>query len=183
MMLELGPGTIPHPRVSVGLDLYHPIGTGRLDAATQPWPLVDGCVDEIYSSHFMEHVAKGDPLIHVMSEALRVLKPGGTFTVVHPLVGYTDDAGNGKLVAGWQPYADPTHVQFWWYPESLLYFCEGPFKPNADYGMPVWSELGPWIPEEHATQLLRHALRNPAPSESWWSVRGGWEGVARLVRP
>jgi hypothetical protein len=154
-----------------------------MDASTEQWPYDDSTIDEIYASHFLEHVAKGTPIIHVMSEALRVLKPGGTFTVVHPLVGWTDDIGDGHIVSGWQPYADPTHVQFWWYPESLLYFCEGPFKPNADYGMPVWATLGPVLDEATASLILdNHKMMNDGHG-SFWAVRAGWEGVARLVKP
>jgi hypothetical protein len=122
-------------------------------------------------------------LLHVMAESFRVLKPGGTFTMICPLVGYTDDGDRGRIVEGWQPYADPTHVNLWWFPEALMYFCEGPFKPNADYGHPTWLELGPRASEQQITQILQEELSRPATAMSWWAVRGGWEGVARLVKP
>lgn len=187
MMLELGGGTLPHPRADVVIDLHHPRNAPAQDATVTPWQaygedrwLADGAVDEVYASHFMEHIPKGQPIIDVMNEAWRVLRPGGTFTIVLPLVGWTSPHdGTGHLVNGWQPYADPTHVQPWWLPESLLYFCEGPFKPNADYGIRTWARLGDWIEPERVPNdwLLRGG------GESFWTVREGWEGVARLVKP
>lgn len=179
MMLELGPGTIPHKRTNIGLDLHHPRNSKPTDASVEKWPVKDEEVDEVYSSHFMEHVARGEPLLHVMSEAFRVLRPGGTFTMICPLVGFTNNEGTGQLVAGWQPYADPTHVNFWWFPEALMYFCEGPFKPNADYGGPTWAPLGPTVSEVDSVAML---AEDPIVTKTFWAVRGGWEGVARLVK-
>lgn len=181
MLVELGGGTNPHPRASIVIDLHHPKGAPASDATKTPW-LVYGpsgleaipsdSVDEVYSSHFMEHIHRGQPLLNVMNEAWRILKPGGTLTMVVPLVGYTLNDGSGHLVNSWQPYADPTHVNFWWFPEALLYFCDGPFKPNADYGIKVWSYLGTY---REYTDIDQEG--------SWWSIRYGWEGIAKLVKP
>jgi hypothetical protein len=181
-MLELGPGTKPHRRTRIGLDINHPKGCGPIDAGVDPWPLEDSSVTEVFSSHFMEHIPRGTPLIHVMTEAHRVLKPGGTFTMICPLVGYTND-NQCELVASWHAYADPTHVNLWWFPEAVMYFCEGPFHPEADYGYPIWEALGPRIGEAQVSKILEAERRTPATSQSFWAVRGGWEGVARLVRP
>lgn len=178
MLVELGGGTRPHPRADIIIDLHHPKNSPPQDAAVTPWTLSNmhrldsGCADEVYSSHFMEHIPRGQPLINVMNEAWRVLKPGGTFTMVVPLVGFTSPTGVGQLISGWQPYADPTHVNFWWFPEALLYFCEGPFKPNADYGIKVWAQLGAYVLNAHEDM-----------PGSWWSVRNGWEGLAKLMKP
>lgn len=192
MLVELGGGLHPHPRAEVVIDLRHPKNAPAQDACVTPWvtgsgvPIGDGTVDAVYASHFMEHVPKGQPIIDVMNEAWRILRPGGAFTMVMPLVGYTSAEWGGVAVNGWQPYADPTHVQLWWLPESLLYFCEGPFKPLADYGIRVWEALGPWIEPAVATAELEGHWHNPGghvEHRTFWSVRGGWEGVARLVKP
>lgn len=184
MMIELGGGTNPHPRADVVIDLHHPRNAVAQDATVTPWtataddwitrPLADGSADEVYASHFMEHIHRGQPLIDVMNEAWRVLRPGGTFDMVLPLVGYTDPFSGAPMSnqIGWQPWADPTHVNYWWFPEALLYFTEGPFKPHANYGMSTWAPLGPWM---HAD--------DPGRPTSWWTVRDGWEGSARLVKP
>jgi hypothetical protein len=135
----------------------------------------------------MEHIPRGQPLIDVMNEAWRVLKPGGTFTMIMPLVGYTDpmDGSPQSSHIGWQPWSDPTHVNFWWFPEALMYFCEGPFKPLADYGMRIWGPLGPFVSDHHASMYLQFQQQDSVMlnAESWWSVRSGWEGVARLTKP
>ena len=214
MMIDLGGGTLPHPRADVVIALHHPRHAPAQAAAVTPWTvdggdadtvnvrrigltpgliggptrlihhLKDGTVDEVYASHFMEHIHRGQPLIEVMNEAWRVLRPGGTFTMILPLVGFTDAAGNGQMVAGWQPYADPTHVNLWWFPEALLYFCDGPFKPHANYGIHVWGALGPEVDEAQASFFIDGYRTTPAYGPaSFWAVRGGWEGVARLVKP
>lgn len=193
MLVELGGGTNPHPRAEYVIDLHHPVNSGAQDAAVTPWNIFTGngrfadeVADEVYCSHFMEHVHRGQPLLNVMNEAWRILKPGGTFTMILPLVGYTDPVTGAPMSnqIGWQPWADPTHVNYWWFPEALLYFCEGPFKPHANYGINIWSALGGWVPEQEATTLLESSRLNPAPArDSFWSVRGQWEGIARLAKP
>lgn len=177
VLIELGGGTNPHPLADVVIDLHHPKNAPPQDASARPWianwHLSAGSADEVYASHFMEHIPHGQPLINVMNEAWRVLKPGGRFNMVLPLIGYTDPlSGNPmKNQIGWQPWADPTHVSFWWFPEALLYFCEGPFKPHADYGMNTWSPLGGWTEDPHS-----------APGGGW-AVKDGWEGWASLLKP
>lgn len=162
ILLELGGGSKPHPQVTYGIDSRHAVNAPTQDATQIPWlvgtgELADGSIDKIYSSHFMEHVPKGQATLAVMNEAWRVLRPGGTFTIICPLIGYTD-RGRGHLVERWEPYADPTHVQGWWFPESLLYFCEDGIEADADYGISKWR--------------LKH-----------WEVRDFWEGEAVLVKP
>jgi hypothetical protein len=189
MMIELGGGTNPHPRADVVIDLRHPKNAPAQDASETPWQvwpkdsqrpchIANLCYDEVYASHFMEHIAKGRPIINVMNEAWRVLKPGGTFTMIMPLIGWTREDGVGRLVNRWEPYADPTHVQGWWLPESLQYFCEGSLRADADYGIKRWAPLGPFVQPNAVFPYLHTSTQ-----ESFWSVRDGWEGIARLVKP
>lgn len=183
MLVELGGGTNPHPSADIVIDLHHPKGAPAQDASKAEWVsneslvratwLETSSVDEVYSSHFMEHIAKGQPLINVMNESWRVLKPGGRLNMKLPLVGYTNPM-NGRPESnqiGWQPWADPTHVSYWWFPEALLYFCEGPFKPHADYGMRTWCSLGPWVDDPFIAE------------HGGWHVADGWEGSASLIKP
>jgi hypothetical protein len=160
MKLDIGGGTKP-ARGYVNLDRTHGEGEWRREAQDTPWPIGDETVEAARASHFLEHVPKQDgQLIRVMNEIHRVLMMGAHFEIILPLVGYTDEITSeprSKQI-GWQPWADPTHVTFWWFPESLLYFCTGAFKPHSDYGIREWVLGG-------------------------WSVEDGWEGHATLIKP
>lgn len=178
MLVELGGGLSPHPEAEIIIDLRHPKNTTAQDASVTPWKtfdsyIPDNSVDRVYCSHFLEHIPAGQPKINIFNEAWRILKSGGVFDMIMPLVGYTDP-NNGQPMSnqiGWQPWADPTHVGFWWFPESLMYFCEGNFRPLADYGIKVWNQLGPFGPDPFSR-----------PNGGWF-VSGGWEGHARMVKP
>ena len=201
MLVDLGGGTLPHPRADVVIDLHHPRKAPAQNAGETPWVvhspyndinghLADASADEVYSSHFMEHIHRGQPLINVMNEAWRVLKPGGTYTMIMPLVGFTNPV-EGMLgkpwgapcsdQIGWQPWADPTHVNYWWFPEALKYFTPE-FGAHADYGIKMWSAVGGYIDQAEATRRIDRHKRSKVDYGSWWSVRDTWEGVAVLVK-
>lgn len=153
--VEIGGGTIPTPGFT-NLDKVH--GEGIWKRSIQEGiPVGDNSVDKVRASHVLEHISAGHDRIYTFNEIHRALKPTGEFEIILPLVGYTDTSGIGIMVEGWMPYADPTHISFWWAPESFLYFCEGPFKANADYGIKLWT--------------LDH-----------WRIEQGWEGHV-LMRP
>lgn len=162
--LEIGGGTNRYGLSTHVIDPYHPYSKFwtplcpeedylKFFAQDSTWPFEDESVSSVYASHVLEHIPAGRDRIHVMNEAHRVLKRGGNFDILVPLVGYED-----SFVGTWHAFADPTHVSYWWFPESLLYFCEGDFKPHADYGVKIW-QLGSW------------------------HVNNGFEGVARLIKP
>jgi SAM-dependent methyltransferase len=203
MLIEIGGGLNPHPAAAIIIDPIHPLAAPAQRAQDGPWmympkvaarqkgwmaasereneyaTLPDGCADEVYGSHVMEHIPRGGELISTMNEAWRVLRPGGCFTFLTPLVGFTEPRrSRGRLVATWQPYADPSHVNFWWLPEAVLYFCEGTFKAAADYGVKTWMPLGDFVPEKRVTDAMQ-----AVPAYSFWSVRYGWEGVVRIMKP
>lgn len=159
MKIDIGGGTNPAGGW-VNIDPVHGVQEQHRVRVQDGLPFDDNTIEAARASHVLEHIPAGDDRIKAMNEVHRVLKSGGTFEIILPLVGYTENEV-GHLVRGWQPYADPTHVAYWWFPESLLYFCEGPFKPHADYGICIWDTL----------------------HEEDWEVRGGWEGYAVLRKP
>jgi predicted SAM-dependent methyltransferase len=61
---------------SIGADIRHDL--------TKPLPFPDNSVEEIYSSHVLEHFTYPHPLLDVIRECLRVLKPGGRFRAAVP---------------------------------------------------------------------------------------------------
>lgn len=73
-----------------GVDIVHDLVNDR------PWPIASDSADELFCSHFVEHLYD---LCGFMDECYRILKDGGTMTLIHPY--YTS-------VRAWQ---DPTHVR------------------------------------------------------------------------
>ena len=105
----------------------------RIMDLNQKWKFDDSSVSELRAHDIFEHlwptqmvivkdqnqtptglqVRRTDvqPKIWVMNEAHRVLRPGGTLSLIVPT---TDGRG---------AYQDPTHVT-WWTPNDMFYFCE-----------------------------------------------------------
>ena len=66
-----------------GVDLHAPDAAIRWDL-TRPWEFArSDSVDELHSSHFIEHLT-GDEQIHFMNEAYRVLRVGCKLTLITP---------------------------------------------------------------------------------------------------
>jgi SAM-dependent methyltransferase len=134
MKVEIGGGTRTTEGF-VNLDPAHGEGEWRRKVQ-EGIPVPDGSCDVVRASHVLEHIPAGQERIDVFNEVHRALRPGGEFHIIVPLVGWTDNEGKGHMVDSWHPYADPTHVSFWWFPESLFYFVDGPVY--ADYGIEKW---------------------------------------------
>jgi len=66
---------------------------------TKPLPWADGTIDVCYTSHTVEHMSR-DEGRHLVSEAYRVLRPGGVLRVVVPdLHDVVDRYAGGRLLA------------------------------------------------------------------------------------
>lgn len=105
--LDLGCGRNLQPRFT-GVDR---IGKPETDASIVhnlffdfPWPFKDNSIKEVFASHVLEHVPRGDgyndPLFQVMDEIYRILKPGGLARFICPY--YTSV----------RAFQDPTHLRF-----------------------------------------------------------------------
>lgn len=197
MLIDLGGGLRPHPRADVVLDLHHPVNAPSQDLTRGRWfryppgdhespvplPIDAESVDELHASHFLEHVTKGEPLIHVMNEAWRILRPGGTFVFLLPLIGWSIASDVHRLIQRPEPWADLTHVSHWWFPQSLAYLQPTTNPAHVDYGFQPW-QVGDYIDENEATMRIEHhRTEGPDLGAPYWSVRGGWEGVAMIRKP
>lgn len=92
--VDLACGDQRHPGF-IGVDISPKVKPDVVhDLSLRPWPFEDDSVDEVYCSHFIEHV---DDLCEFMNELWRIMKPGGIAKFVAPY--YTS-------VRAWQ---DPTH--------------------------------------------------------------------------
>lgn len=85
----------------------------------RPWPFADNSVGVLKAHHIFEHLPD---IVHTMSEAFRVLAPGGWLFLEVPS---TDGRG------AWQ---DPTHVSFW-NENSIRYYTD---ERWAQYIRPAW---------------------------------------------
>jgi SAM-dependent methyltransferase len=93
-----------------GVDIVH-------NLTVYPWPFEDESVDEIHTSHYVEHIPhninnendKRDGLIQFMDECYRILKTGGKLNILVPF---------GSSIRAFQ---DPTHERFL-FKESFYYF-------------------------------------------------------------
>ncbi len=50
----------------------------------KPLPIPDKTVEAIYSSHVLEHFSYPEPLMGLLNECFRILKPGGSFSAALP---------------------------------------------------------------------------------------------------
>ncbi len=124
--LDLGCGLCPKEGFE-GVDFFTPTATHQVNLMKFPWPWKDNSVDEIFTSHFLEHLpmvfvdSKGnyslcpetpedrDLLFRFMDECWRIMKPNSKMTIIVP---------SGRSSRGFQ---DPTHRRFF-VSETFAYF-------------------------------------------------------------
>ena len=103
----------------------------------EPLPLSDNSVHKMVCRDFLEHLPKAYysesarrlkyPIIDLMNDIWRVLRPGGTFTSRTPCYPHVE------------VHRDPTHLSVWTL-ESMDYFC-GKYPVAKIYGVKEWFEL------------------------------------------
>lgn len=153
--LDLGSGRKPREGF-IGVDI------AKLDSIIQfdltsgdKWPWKDDTVDELSSSHFIEHIAadyvsiviqsnklnverrQQDRLLFFFDEAFRVIKPGGLFHLAWPALQSTD------------AFRDPTHRRF--IPLEMLYYLSA--ESRAQMGLEHYEAKCNWIIEPDSVRL------------------------------
>lgn len=129
-----------------------------MDVTKDAWPWSDASVDEVHTSHFVEHLT-GAQRVHFFNELYRVMRPNAPVTIVVP------DWSNDRA------YGDPTHQ---WPPMSrwsFLYLNKEWRDQNAphcgytcDFEGPIGGNAEPWVAVRHeemrmfATQHYVNAL-------------------------
>lgn len=106
--LDIGCG--PNPREGhEGVDQYSFNGKVKhvMDVRKTPWKWKTYSVDEIWVSHFIEHLTQTERN-HFMNECFRIMKPTGKVTIIAP-----HWASN-------RAYGDPTHK---WPAICEMWFC------------------------------------------------------------
>lgn len=143
-----------------------------LDLTRVPWSmghlgdwkqvLSDNSVDEIYCSHFIEHL--GDDFIPFMDECFRVLAPGGTLRLRAPYY---------SSIRAWQ---DPTHKRA--ISEATFHYFNAKERENMGVAhYPIKSDFDiqelrlhfpenmQQMPEDERQFMLAHALNTAADIE------------------
>lgn len=154
MKIDIGGGLRPREGF-VNFDPVH--GEGLFKRKLQDGiPVEDNSVDELFSSHTFEHIPTSDR-ISCMNECNRVLKSGGVFEIIVPIIGYTDLNNVGHYVNSCLPWADPTHVSYFWMPDSFLYFTKEEIS-SADYGIIYWKLLNAQINDKAEGKVILQKL-------------------------
>ncbi len=100
------------------------------------FPFPDGSVAVIYSEHFFEHVGYPQEATHVLSESVRVLAPGGVFSVGVPdLEEVLLQYARGELPALLRQWADDPGLQWvapvvWTSPMHCVNWC---FRQDGEH--------------------------------------------------
>jgi len=83
-----------------GVDIVH-------DVRERPWPFEDDSVDEVHSSHFLEHLT-GTERISFFNEMYRVLKPKATARIITPA--WSNERAYGDPTHQWPPVTSWTYL-------------------------------------------------------------------------
>lgn len=116
-MKKLDIGCGPNKREGfAGVDWYPFPGVDHIfDVANEgaPWPFEDGSVDEVFSSHFLEHLdARGR--CYFANELFRIMKPGAKATIVVPH--WSSNRAYGDPTHQWPPISEmwPLYLNKLW---------------------------------------------------------------------
>ncbi|MBI3180826.1 MAG: methyltransferase domain-containing protein [Myxococcales bacterium] len=157
-LLNLGCGEVYHPDW-VNLDL-HPAGPGVLrHDLSRPLPFGDREFDAVYSSHTLEHLSS-EAAHRLMSELVRVLRPGG-----HARVAVPDLEQIARL-----------------YLERLEGAERGEPGAEADYDWMVLELLDQLVREQPGGRMLGHLAGQPVPNADFVRRRIGHE-LDSILRP
>ncbi len=77
-----------------------------LDVRITPWPWADGSIEEVHSSHFLEHLT-GAERVSFFNELYRVLKPGAQARFITP--SWTNERAYGDPTHQWPPVTTWTY--------------------------------------------------------------------------
>ena len=100
--LDLGCGTRKQPGFH-GVDAIEFVGVDQVVDLRQPWPWADGSIEEVYSSHFVEHLTNRER-VHFFNELYRVLKDKGTARIIVPH--WANHCAYGDPTHQWPPFSE-----------------------------------------------------------------------------
>jgi SAM-dependent methyltransferase len=142
--LDLGCG--PRKQAGfIGVDTIKFDGVDEVADLRESWPWADNSVDEVHSSHFVEHLDAKER-VHFFNELYRVLKPGASARIVTPHWSHEralgDPSHKWPPVCGWTYFylekswreSNAPHVSGpGWYECDFSYTLAGSHDPNDAY--------------------------------------------------
>lgn len=136
MKLDIGCGTRKQEG-HIGVDILDFPGVDVvMNAGKDHWPWEDNTVDEIWCSHFVEHLTAPER-IHFVNEAYRVLKDGAKVTLITPC--WSSNRAYGDLTHQWPPVSEMwfCYLNSDWRkvnaPHNQFYLCD--FDHTYAYGL------------------------------------------------
>lgn len=155
LKLDLGSGPRPAEGFK-GVDRVKNVTHFTFDLCSgERWPFDDNSVDELRSSHFIEHIKadyidvynhdeQQDAMFFFFDECFRIIKPGGTFTVQWPALKSN------------RAFQDPTHRRF--IPDVQMgYFNKAVREANGlQHYLVVCDWLSNVVPTIDYNMSLRH---------------------------
>ncbi|TVO58183.1 glycosyltransferase [Denitromonas ohlonensis] len=139
----------------IGIDSVRTESTDIVhDLTKTPWPLDNNSVDEVFSSHFIEHLT-GDEFIRFMDELWRILKPGAKATMIAP---YYTSMRSAQDPTHKQPICENKFLYFtkaWRQLNRLTHYpIKSDFEFNISYAIsdPRWRDA----PPEEKAYAQRH---------------------------
>lgn len=178
LRLDLGSGARPREGFQ-GVDIAAIAGVFPCDLTSgQRWPWGSETVDELNSSHFIEHIGadyvevmrrtesgnvlrvQQDRLLFFFDEAYRIIKPGGLFHLAWPALQSTD------------AFRDPTHRRF--IPLEMLYYLSR--ESRHQMGLDHYEANCDWVvkPDSTFLQQTPEKLEPPLRYDLVWNVQKAW---------
>jgi len=137
LKLDLGCGSQKKSPEYTGVDISDKCGADVVhDLAQKPWPFGDNSVDEIWSSHFFEHL-DGKQRIVFMEEVYRILKTGSKITIVTPY--WSSMRAIQDPTHAWPPICEASYAYFnkKWREDSQL----SHYEINCDFDFSQYTYL------------------------------------------
>ena len=125
----------------IGIDICACEGVDHvMDVTKTPWPIDDDVVDNIYTSHFFEHL-DGPERVAFMEECWRIMKVGAQLVVICPY--WSSKRSVQDPYHKWPPVSETSFLYFveHWRQDNLL--THYPIKSNFNfsYGWALDPEL------------------------------------------
>jgi SAM-dependent methyltransferase len=136
-----------------------------LDLTRAPLPFGDDSCEEVRASHFLEHVPD-DRLAHVLEQAHRVLRPGGTFFFIVPYANSADGMLPGHAVFLTERFFDANKVF-----QELFVTVNAAWDPG-----PEWDLLPDRLRKDLGFDVARRVLFNVCSQMKVWATprKGDW---------